>query len=124
MQRAPLREPDRVIGALLRTQQAVLTAPSAIARAAEVPYDPLRSELFANIYAALASWPVIPRPDAVLEGSAFANVAFIDAYFSNFIEGTEFEIEEAIEIVFKIASPAPTRRTPMIYWVFSAGRKS
>jgi Fic family protein len=29
----------------------------------------------------------------------FYNVAFFDAYFSNFIEGTEFEVEEAREIV-------------------------
>jgi Fic family protein len=35
-----------------------------------------------------------------LSGTGFANLAFIDAYFSNFIEGTEFEIQEAVGIVF------------------------
>lgn len=28
------------------------------------------------------------------------NEAFFEAYFSNFIEGTEFEVEEAVDIVF------------------------
>ena len=35
------------------------------------------------------------------DATAFANIAFIDAYFSNFIEGAEFEIDEAMEIVFQ-----------------------
>lgn len=29
-----------------------------------------------------------------------ANLSFFEAYFSNFIEGTEFEVEEAADIVF------------------------
>jgi hypothetical protein len=31
----------------------------------------------------------------------FENAAFVDAYFSNYIEGTEFGVEEALEIVFE-----------------------
>lgn len=99
-------ELDTIIGALLRTRQTSLTAPPAIARAAGIPYDPYRSELFAVLYSSLAAWPVTPRPDAQLSGSAFSNLSFIDAYFSNFIEGTEFEIEEAIDIVFHNRIPA------------------
>lgn len=97
---------DTIIGALLRTRQTSLTAPSAKARAAGIPYDPYRSELFALLHAALAASPVTLRPDPQIEGLPFANIAFIDAYFSNFIEGTEFEIEEAIDIVFHNRIPA------------------
>jgi len=48
---------------------------------------------------------VRPRPDAEVEGAAFQNLAFVDAYFSNFIEGTEFEIQEAVRIVFENRIP-------------------
>jgi hypothetical protein len=37
--------------------------------------------------------------------AAFRTVAFFDAYFSNFIEGTEFEVDEAREIVFNGVIP-------------------
>jgi hypothetical protein len=94
-------ELDLLIGALLGTRQAVLATHSARARAAGEPYDPARIELFRLLFEALAGWDVQPRLDPVITGPAFANLAFIDAYFSNFIEGTEFEVEEAIEIVFE-----------------------
>jgi hypothetical protein len=45
------------------------------------------------------------RPDLVTAGPAFQNLAFFDAYFSNFIEGTEFEVEVAHAIVFEGAIP-------------------
>ena len=38
-----------------------------------------------------------PRPR---DGIGNATLAFFEAYFSNYIEGTEFEVEEAAEIVF------------------------
>ncbi|MCW3051098.1 MAG: hypothetical protein JWN14_268, partial [Chthonomonadales bacterium] len=93
-------ELDALIGTLLRTRQMSLAAPSARARAAGIPYDPYRGELFALLHEALVAWPVVSRPDSHRDPTAFANIAFMDAYFSNFIEGTEFEIEEAIDIVF------------------------
>ena len=37
---------------------------------------------------------------------SFINVAFFDAYFSNFIEGTEFEVEEALQIIGSGIVPA------------------
>jgi len=36
--------------------------------------------------------------DPAPSGTAVANFAFLESYFSNFIEGTEFEIEEAADI--------------------------
>jgi hypothetical protein len=92
---------DAVIGAMLGTRKAILTAHSARARAAGEPYDPERIDLFRTLFEALVSWDSALRPDVCLEGDAFRNLAFADAYFSNFIEGTEFEVEEAIAIVFE-----------------------
>lgn len=93
-------ELDRLIGALLGTRQAVLQTNAARARAQGEPYDPDRIDLFRILFEALSAWESVPRPDAALSRSTFANLAFADAYFSNFIEGTEFEVEEAVEIVF------------------------
>lgn len=98
---AAFAELDDLMGALLGTRQAVFTAHSAQARAAGEPYDPRRIELFRILYEAVSTWESVPRPDAVVSGTAFANLAFADAYFSNFIEGTEFEVEQALEIVFE-----------------------
>jgi hypothetical protein len=67
------------------------------ARAAGKPYDPERIQLFNELKAALAmeSFQELPAaPVAELE-----NRAFWEAYFSNYIEGTKFSVEEAQEIV-------------------------
>jgi hypothetical protein len=98
-------ELDELIGALLRTRTTRLGTPVSRARAAGEPYDSARTGLFATLHAALLQWAARPRPDPVVSGAAFENLAFIDAYFSNFIEGTEFEIEEAAEIVFENRIP-------------------
>jgi hypothetical protein len=45
--------------------------------------------------------------------SAKRAFAFFEAYFSNFIEGTEFEAEEAEEIVFVASSRLSGPTTPM-----------
>jgi hypothetical protein len=40
-----------------------------------------------------------------MKDSANTNLAFFEAYFSNYIEGTEFLVEEAVDIVFKGVIP-------------------
>jgi len=92
---------DGIIGTLLNTRRVPLASPVAIARAAGEPYDPVRLERFQELFAALRTRPVVPRPDVLPSDVAFANLSFFDAYFSNFIEGTEFEVGEAHEIVFE-----------------------
>jgi Fic family protein len=42
-----------------------------------------------------------PVRDPAPRGGALENFAFFEAYFSNFIEGTEFTVEEAEDIVFR-----------------------
>lgn len=97
---AELPKLERIIGALLGTQPAdTLTTPAGQARAAGMPYDTARVELFNRLQAALnrAVFPERPFDD---RGDAWVNAAFFDAYFSNYIEGTEFLPEEAADIVF------------------------
>lgn len=101
---------DAMIGALLGTRKTALASPVAVARAAGEPYDPQRLELFQTLHAALVQWSVRPRPDVLPMDREFANIAFFDAYFSNFIEGTKFKVEEAREIVFEGKIPAARPR--------------
>ncbi|MCC6539572.1 MAG: Fic family protein [Bryobacterales bacterium] len=88
---------DSLIGTLLGTRQAMLESPSAMARAAGPPYDPARLELFHRLHAELAGTAPALRIARVNDGPA---LPFFEAYFSNFIEGTEFAVEEAEAIVF------------------------
>jgi len=99
---------DDMIGTLLGTRSASVTAPTAIARVAGRPYDANRLPLFDALVAELRQMNAIPRPEHNLSTRAKQNLAFVDAYFSNYIEGTEFEIDEAIEIVFE--NKIPVRR--------------
>lgn len=88
---------DVTIGTLLGTRKARLHAPVAIARAARRPYDDARLKLFEQLAAELQNNPLqVPAFDA---NEDLRLQAFVETYFSNYIEGTEFEIEEAHDIV-------------------------
>ena len=94
---------DLLVGTVLGTRpQAVpLCTPRAQARRAGRPYDPARLELFDILHRALRDMPPSYRPASTREPEAAATLAFYDAYFSNFIEGTEFAVDEAADIVFR-----------------------
>lgn len=93
---------DSLVGALLGTQEAkYLTAKQALARAAGRPYDPARLQLFDTLLSVLNKAPLPDIPDPAPSGIARENFAFFEAYFSNYIEGTTFTVEEAEEIVFR-----------------------
>lgn len=92
---------DHLIGALLGTHEAKkLTAKQSLARAAGRPYDPLRLELFDALFASLNGGALSEIPDPAPTGVARENFAFFEAYFSNYIEGTTFTVDEAENIVF------------------------
>jgi hypothetical protein len=91
---------DRIIGALLRTRQSRLTSPAAKARSKGLPYDDASVKRCTILAAALRSTGL---PETARESpSAESRIAasFIEAYFSNYIEGTRFVVEEAKRIVF------------------------
>ncbi len=92
---------DTIIGALLGTREAALTSPIGIARKLGSPYDPDRLTLFQTLHGTLRN--LVPTSRLAPERSprAKATLAFYEAYFSNFIEGTEFAVHEAAEIVFR-----------------------
>ena len=96
---------DAIIGTLLGTREAELSAPTALARRKGRPYDPDRLALFQTLHAALRNHPPIARIAPVRGAEAAATLAFFEAYFSNFIEGTEFAVEEAADIVFRGVIP-------------------
>ncbi len=88
---------DELVAALLGTGDVQLTTQSGQARGRRQPFDAVRVGLFEKLHAALAGHVAPLRPEPPDPERVFA---FFEAYFSNFIEGTEFEVEEAEEIVF------------------------
>lgn len=91
---------NSIIGALLSTKPSgILTADSAFARAQGVPFDQERIKLFETLFETLNKeyFPVINEQN--ISTTAFRNFAFYESYFSNYIEGTEFEIEDAYRII-------------------------
>jgi len=98
-------ELDALIGTLLGTKDARLTAPAAIARSHGRPYDSNRVVLFDELHRALRQYPPVTRPESERSTEDSTTLAFFEAYFSNFIEGTEFEVDEAVDIVFRGAIP-------------------
>ncbi len=93
---------DKLLGALLGTRpERSLQTEAGKSRARGVPFDPGRIELFATVSAALLGSLLPQRPARTATKQAKNNLAFFEAYFSNFIEGTEFAIEEAEQIIFE-----------------------
>ncbi len=100
---------DRMIGALLSTRPAdVLKSPVALARAVGEPFDSARVELFGTLLEQLSRTDFPDFPDPNKSDAAFGTFAFFESYFSNYIEGTEFELEEARRIV-ETGVALPTR---------------
>lgn len=95
------RKLDKMIGALLGTRpEPSLSTDIARWRAKGEPYDPHRIELFAVLTAYLQQQDFSVCPRNTVSDSSRINEAFFEAYFSNYIEGTEFAIEEAEKIIF------------------------
>lgn len=91
---------NQIIGAILSTKPSkILTSASAQARAQGEPYDSERVRLFGVLFEALHNTPLPLIDEPNVENAAFRNFAFFESYFSNYIEGMEFEIEEARTII-------------------------
>lgn len=98
---------DDIIGTLLGTRDVAITAPAAIARKHGLPRDEARCELLEVLAAELVYKAAgVSRPARGLLRHERQNLSFFDAYFSNFIEGTTFEVDEARAIVFDRQIPA------------------
>lgn len=97
-----MEELAALIGALLGTRKAALASPLARAALAGESWDEARVALFDELFASLHAYVPVHCPVPQRIEPAFS---FYEAYFSNFIEGTEFTIEEAQQIVFDGAMP-------------------
>ena len=90
-----------IIGAMMGTQDEPLSTDLAVSRSKGIGYDPDRLILFEHLRAALASHPFADR----LAKERNTYLPFFESYFSNFIEGTEFDIGEAYDIVYEGVIP-------------------
>lgn len=94
------------LAALLGTSaNARLTSPRLAARLAGEPYDEHRLQMLERLTRYLQTIPPVPRP-AVGGESRWEWLPFFESYFSNFIEGTQFGVEEARRIAIDGEVPA------------------
>jgi fido (protein-threonine AMPylation protein) len=98
-------ELDAMIGALLGTRPDTSISDKAnIRRAQAKPYDVHRLRLleqFALHLRDVQTPDFRPLPDIRSKVDVLHTFAFMEAYFSNFIEGTKFEVDVARKIVFE-----------------------
>ncbi len=102
-------ELHRLISAMLGTGiSKKLVSPIAKSRVLGEPVDPDRIELFESLYHELIKkdYPDYPEENRTTE--AYQNFAFFEGYFSNYIEGTEFTLDEAKKII-TTEMPIPAR---------------
>ena len=86
---------DGIIGGILGTRKTEMATTAGKAMAATIPYDSKRLELFERFAAELRAKPMKQPATVVKTERARTHFAFLESYFSNFIEGTEFEVSEA-----------------------------
>jgi len=100
---------NKIIGALFTTKPSkILKSDLALSRSAGLPYDRHRIEIFEILFNYLHNKVFQEYPENNLTPNLFRNFAFFEAYFSNYIEGTVFEVYEAKEIVDR-GIPLPAR---------------
>lgn len=96
---------NEIVGAALGTRVSTSGSAAMQARAAGVPFDQqrvVRLELLADYLRDI----VTTHPALTADVGRRVMLPFWDAYFSNFIEGTEFTPDEAERIVFEGEIPA------------------
>ncbi len=93
---------DNLVGAALGTRDVPNLPAVLAARRRGEPYDPERVDRFDVLATALREAP----PQVIDEPADDGYLPFYEAYFSNFIEGTEFTLDEAEAIVFEGEEPS------------------
>lgn len=102
-----MRRLDGIIAAALATGAGDVLATRALrSRATSEPIDARRLDLFEALTSHLRDQP----PEVLLDDAALADrralLPFYEAYFSNYIEGTEFTLDEAADIALAGRIPA------------------
>ncbi|KGJ94212.1 Fic family protein [Thalassotalea sp. ND16A] len=93
---------NAIISSLLSTNTSkdALVTDIGLANARKEPFDPHRLTLFSSLANYLNRCELKPV-DYHYNKLNWMTLSFFESYFSNYIEGTEFEIEEAEKIVFQ-----------------------
>ncbi len=95
---------DGLVGALLGTRTVPVASTELAARMRGAGFDATRVSLFDRLLShLLTTAPPAGRPAG--HGAREAVLPFVEAYFSNFIEGTEFTFDEAAEIAYEGKEP-------------------
>lgn len=104
-----LLELDQLITDMLGTGFSKnLVSSVAKARVLGEPVDPDRIQLFESVYEELVKKDYPDYLDHNKSIQSYQNFAFFESYFSNYIEGTEFTVDEARQII-TTATPLPAR---------------
>jgi len=91
---------NHIISSMLSTNSNTnLKSAYAISVAKKIPYDRDRLNLFENLYLYLKR-SFLKKRAYSFSNTSLKNLSFFESYFSNFIEGTEFAIDEAEDIIF------------------------
>jgi len=92
----------KIVSAILNSHPAegVLQTSSGIAQVKGEPFDQFRLQRFQGFADYLRRLNLSENPYTYSK-SSWRNISFFESYFSNYIEGTEFTVEEAEEIVFE-----------------------
>lgn len=85
-----------------------LVSVAAKSRVLGEPLDPDRIQLFESLYGELVKSEYPDYHDKNITTQSYQNFAFFEGYFSNYIEGTEFTVDEAKQII-TTATPLPAR---------------
>ena len=96
-------ELDALVGTLLGTGDSKLSSARAKASVAGLPYDPVRIDRFTELARTLLTKGL---PAQAANDDDISVLSFYESYFSNYIEGTEFTVNEARDIVFAGVVPA------------------
>ena len=102
------RKLNGIIGAFRGTAPSGTTTGKSGAVSARIrgePFDRNRIDMFRELRDYLNSRPSFYVSNTALSETAWLNISFFDAYFSNFIEGTEFEVDEAFNIIYNGTIP-------------------
>ena len=91
---------DKMVSAILKTHpiDSVLTTRAGVAQALGKPFDRERLDRFSALSSYLNKLDLSEYP-YTYDNAGWRNLAFFESYFSNYIEGTQFTIDEAEEIV-------------------------
>lgn len=92
---------DGLIGGILGTRKSAMSTVAGKALVADIPYDANRLALFEQLAAQLRSVPLKQPAEVTKTERARTNFAFLESYFSNFIEGTEFDVSDARAFVLE-----------------------